>query len=57
MIAPSGEEAELVADGDFFRVESDEGLPESLAFDTVVSGKALQARDMLGSTFHRVFTP
>lgn len=57
MIAPSGGEAELIPDGDWFRVESDEGLPEALVFDTIVAGRALQARDQLGSTFQRVFTP
>ena len=57
MIAPSGDEAELIAEGEWFRVESDEGLPETLRFETIVEGRALQARDILGSTFQQVFTP
>ena len=57
MIAPSGDEAELIDGGEYFRVESDEGLPETLRFDTIVDSQTLQARDMVGSTYHRVFTP
>lgn len=57
MIAAWGDEAELIKEGDWYRVEAEEGMPETLTFDTIVDGQALQARDMLGSTFHRVFTP
>jgi hypothetical protein len=34
----------------------DPRIPERLWFDTIIDGRALQARDSLGSTYQRFFT-
>jgi len=57
LIWPQGAEDELIPIGDGFRVGADPRLPERLWFDTIVEGQTLQARDSLGSIYHRFFTP
>jgi CubicO group peptidase (beta-lactamase class C family) len=57
LIWPQGTEDELVPTGSGFRLGADPRIPERLWFYTIVDGNALQARDSLGSTYHRFFTP
>jgi len=57
LIWPQGAEDELIPPYNGFRVGADPRIPERLWFDTILKGRALQARDSLGSIYHRFSPP
>ena len=57
LIWPQGAEDELIPTYNGFRVGADPRIPERLWFDTILKGRALQARDSLSSVYHRFFPP
>ncbi len=57
IVYPHGDEEELVPVGDGYKVGIDEFGPERIWFDVFVPGVVVQARDAVGATWHRFFTP
>ena len=57
LVSPSGQEQTLHPLGDGFRVGDEPDSPERIAFDTLVEGETLRARQAGGADYYRFFTP